>query len=368
MQLGIIGLPTSGKTTVFNALTRGHAQPAVSSSGKLEVHTGVVDVPDERLTVLTQMFKPKKTTHAKVQYNDVAGVTKGAGERGGLDPALLNLLSQSDALILVVRAFTDPNVPHLEGSVDPERDLNAVRTELLLADLLAVEKRLERLKEDMSKRGGTPQAKDARAKEVDWLTRFKTRLEAEHPLNELELSDEQSRSVKGFGLLAIKPMMVIYNLGEDQPPPLAPGPHNGGGVGVRATIYTSLRGKLEMELAQMEHEEAQEFLNAYGIEEPGLNRIIRLSYDLLGLHSFFTTTGEEEVRAWTIRKDATALEAASVIHSDFARGFIRAEVIAFDDLVAAGSLAEARKRGTLRLEGKNYVVQDGDVVHIKFNV
>ena len=360
MQIGIIGLPTSGKTTVFNALTRGNVQPARYSSGKFEVHTGVVDVPDERLPVLARMFNPRKVTHAKVQYNDVAGLTKGAGARGGLDPALLNLLSQSDALIWVVRAFEDMDVPHPEDSIDPARDVRTLQSELLLADLVAVEKRIERLSEEAGKKGGSPQERETRTREVELFERLRVHLEAEQPLRALGLSETEVKSLRGFGLLTLMPTMVIYNQGENEPAPRHADDDP-------TTLYTDLRGKLEMEIAQMPPDEAQAFLSEYNIGEPGLNRIIRLSYDLLGVQSFLTT-GEDEVRAWTIHKGDTALEAAGVIHSDIARGFIRAEVIAFDDLVAAGSMAEARKRGTLRLEGKNYVLQDGDIMHVKFNV
>jgi hypothetical protein len=364
MQIGIIGLPLAGKTTVFNALTRGNAQPATYSSGKFELHTGVVDVPDARLSVLAQLFKPKKVTHAKVQYNDVAGLAQGAGKKEGLDSALLNALAQSDALIIVVRAFTDPNVPHPNDSINPARDLTNVQTELLLADLVAVEKRLQRLKEDASKRAGTPTEKDTRAREVELFKRMKAQLDEEKLLNVLELHEDEIKMIRGFGLLTLKPMMVIYNLGETDPEPnLAKVSEPSQG----SVVHTSLRGKLEMDIAQMSPEEAQVFLQEYGIAEPSLHRIIRLSYDLLGLHSFLTT-GEDEVRAWTIRKGATAVEAAGVIHTDLARGFIRAEVVAYDDLIAAGSLAEARKHGTLRQEGKSYVMRDGDVTNIKFNV
>ena len=360
MQTGIIGLPTAGKTTIFNALTRGNVQPATYSTGKFEVHTGVVDVPDARLGVLSGMFHPKKVTHAKVQYNDVAGLAKGAGEKGGFDSAMLNVLSQSDALIIVVRAFVDANVPHPDGSVNPDRDLTAVQTELLLSDLLAVEKRLQRLKEDAGKRGGSQQEKDARIRETDLFERMKDHLDKEQSLGVLGLSEEEVRSVRGFGLLTVKPSMVIYNLGDEQAAPASVDAKDG-------ILRTALRGKLEMELAQMSPEDAKDFLKEYGIEEPGLNRIIRLSYDLLGLHSFLTA-GEDEVRAWTVRKGATAVDAAGTIHSDLARGFIRAEVVAYDDLIAAGSMPETRKRGTQRLEGKTYIVHDGDIMNIKFNV
>jgi GTP-binding protein YchF len=368
MQIGIIGLPTAGKTTVFNALTRGNVQPASYSSGKFDVHTGVVDVPDDRLQVLAKMFKPRKVTHAKVQYNDVAGLAKSAGDKGGFDAAMLNVLSQSDALIVVVRVFVDANVPHPDGSVDPARDFAAVQTELLLADLIAVEKRQQRLKDDAGKRGGSQQEKDARIREVDLFDHLKAQLDAEKPLRGMDLSDEENRSLRGFGLLTIKPIMVIYNLGEEQSEADSPNPESpSAAAGSPGVVYTSLRGKLEMELAQMSPADAQDFLTEYGITEPGLNRIIRLSYHLLGLHSFLTA-GEDEVRAWTIRTGATAVDAAGTIHTDLARGFIRAEVVVYDDLIAAGSLPETRKRGTLRLEGKTYVVKDGDILNIKFNV
>ena len=274
MQIGIIGLPTAGKTTVFNALTRGNIQPASYSSGKFEVHTGMVDVPDERLQVLSRMFSPRKVTHAKVQYNDVAGLAKSAGDRGGFDAAMLNVLSQSDALIIVARVFADANVPHPDGSVDPARDLAAVQTELLLADLIAVEKRQQRLKEDAGKRGGSQQEKDARVREVELFDRLKARLDAEKPLRGMDLSEEEVRSLRGFGLLTIKPTMVIYNLGEDQSEANSPNPDtatnaSGAAAGAEAmgVVHTSLRGKLEMELAQMSPEDAQDFLREYGINE-----------------------------------------------------------------------------------------------------
>ena len=237
--------------------------------------------------------------------------------------------------------------------------MRTLQGELLLADLVAVEKRIERLREEAGKKGGSPQERETRTREVELFERLRVHLEAEQPLRALGLSETEVKSLRGFGLLTLMPTMVIYNQGENEP-----APHHADDD--QTTLYTDLSGKLEMEIAQMPLDDAQAFLCEYNIGEPGLNRIIRLSYDLLGVQSFLTT-GEDEVRAWTIRKGETAVEAASVIHSDIARGFIRAEVIAFDDLVAAGSMAEARKRGTLRLEGKHYVLQDGDIMHVKFN-
>ncbi len=364
MQIGIVGLPNSGKTTIFNALTRGEAETTAYASGSMEVHTAVVDVPDERVGRLSEIFKPKRTIYAKVQYNDIGGVTKGIGSSGGMSGQLLNRMSQNDALLLVIRAFENELVPHPEGSVDPVRDVEIVLTEFLLSDMSLVDNRLKRIEERL-KKGGDPKERTAYKEEKELLLRLQTVLEEEKPLRGIELTPEEEKTLRAFGLLTLKPLLVVVNAGEegyelpeelaelnDQP----------------ETAVMVLQGKVEMELAQMDPEEAAEFLEAFGIEEPGLNRVIRKSYELLGLQSFFTV-GEDEVRAWTVRKGATAVEAAAAIHTDLARGFIRAEVIHYDDLIACGgSMAEARKQGLLRLEGKEYVVRDGDIVHIRFNV
>ena len=364
MQIGIVGLPNSGKTTIFNALTRGEAETTAYASGSMEVHTAVVDVPDERVGRLSEIFKPKRTIYAKVQYNDIGGVTKGIGSSGGMSGQLLNRMSQNDALLLVIRAFENELVPHPEGSVDPVRDVEIVLTEFLLSDMSLVDNRLKRIEERL-KKGGDPKERAAYKEEKELLLRLQAVLEEEKPLRGIELTPEEEKTLRAFGLLTLKPLLVVVNAGEegyelpeelaelnDQP----------------ETAVMVLQGKVEMELAQMDPEEAAEFLEAFGIEEPGLNRVIRKSYELLGLQSFFTV-GEDEVRAWTVRKGATAVEAAAAIHTDLARGFIRAEVIHYDDLIACGgSMAEARKQGLLRLEGKEYVVRDGDIVHIRFNV
>ncbi len=364
MQIGIVGLPNSGKTTIFNALTRGEAETTAYASGSMEVHTAVVDVPDERVGRLSEIFKPKRTIYAKVQYNDIGGVTKGIGSSGGMSGQLLNRMSQNDALLLVIRAFENELVPHPEGSVDPVRDVEIVLTEFLLSDMSLVDNRLKRIEERL-KKGGDPKERAAYKEEKELLLRLQAVLEEEKPLRGIELTPEEEKTLRAFGLLTLKPLLVVVNAGEegyelpeelaelnDQP----------------ETAVMVLQGKVEMELAQMDPEEAAEFLEAFGIEEPGLNRVIRKSYELLGLQSFFTV-GEDEVRAWTVRKGATAVEAAAAIHTDLARGFIRAEVIRYDDLIACGgSMAEARKQGLLRLEGKEYVVRDGDIVHIRFNV
>jgi hypothetical protein len=363
MQIGIIGLPNSTKTTIFNALTRGQIETAAYSSGKLEIHTAMVDVPDPRVDVLARMFNPRKTTRAQVQYNDIAGLQRGIGEKGGLDGALLNQLVQSDALLHVVRAFEDENVPHIEATIDPQRDLEILDTELILSDLAVVERRLERLETALVKRISAPAERDAQHKEQALLQRFKPHLENGQPLRDLELSDEETRRVKNLALVTIKSQLVLLNVGDravDDPRAIVQYDH-------RKTTLATLQGKLEMEIAQMASEDARAFLAEYNIAEPGLAKIIRLSYALLGLQSFFTV-GEDEVRAWTIPIGANAVDAASAIHTDLARGFIRAEVIAYADLIASGGLVEARQRGVMRLEGKEYIVQDGDVISIRFNV
>jgi GTP-binding protein YchF len=362
MQIGIIGLPNSGKTTIFNALTRGQIETAAFSSGKLEVHTAMVDVPDARVDVLSKMFNPRKTIRAQVQYNDIAGLARGIGEKGGMDGTLLNHIVQSDALLQVVRAFEDANVPHIEETIDPARDLEILDTELILSDLVIVERRLDRIDAQLTKRGGTPAERDALAKEQALLARFKPQLEASKPLRDLEVSDDELKITRNLALVTIKPQLVLFNTDRvvSDPGSIAQYAHP-------KTMLAALQGKIEMELAQMSPDDAAEFLKEYGISEPGLSRVIRLSYQLLGLQSFFTV-GEDEVRAWTIRVGAHAVDAAGTIHTDLARGFIRAEVISYAEMLARGTLAEARKHGSLRLEGKEYVVQDGDILSIRFNV
>ena len=319
-------------------------------------------VPDPRVDALAAMYKPKKVTYAQVQYTDIAGLAKGLGESGGLAGPLLNEISNNDALLHVVRAFANDNVLHPEGDVDPARDIEIVETELILNDLLLVSNRLDRIHDRIGK-GGNPKEVQALKNEQVLLERLLATLEEEQPLRELALTPEEEKSLRGYNFLSQKPLLLLLNIDDEADESIAGQfPLSGENIAIAA-----LRGELEMELAQMEPEEAEEFLADFGIEEPGLSRIIRRSYDLLRVQSFFTV-GEDEVRAWTVPVDATALDAAGAIHSDLARGFIRAEVISFDDLMAAGSMAEARKRGTLRLEGKEYDVQDGEIVHIRFNV
>ena len=362
MQIGIIGLPNSTKTTIFNALTRSQAQVAAYSSGKAETNTAIVEVPDRRVTRLSELFQPQKTTYARIQYNDIAGLKAGIGQEGGLSGPLLNAISQNDALLHVVRAFQDDTIPHPEGSVDPARDLAALDFEFLFSDLTIVERRMERLAHDLAKRGGYA-TRQADQHEFDLLMRLKENLEQEIPIRDLALTPEEKKQLRGYQPLTAKPVLVVLNVGDqgsDRPDDYIAYSH-------RHTDVLCLRGALEMEIAQLAEQEADLFLQEYGIQEPGLHRMIRLSYDLLGLHSFFTV-GQDEVRAWTIEKGATAVQAAGTIHSDLARGFIRAEVVSYDALISAGSLAAARKQGQVRLEGRDYVVQNGDILTIRFNV
>ncbi len=356
MRLGIIGLPQSGKTTLFNALTRG-TQPTGAASGKIEVHTAVVDVPDPRVDRLSAMFKPKKTIYAKVTYADIAGLDASAG-RTGISGTLLNQLTQMDGFIHVLRCFTDEAVPHPQGSVDPARDLANMDSELVLNDLIAVERKLERLAEERKKGGGRDKA--VIAAEQVLFERFQAFLNEEKPLRDLSISAEEEKLLSGFGFLSRKPVLVVLNLSEGQAAPQVAYSH-------QQSQVAALQGKLEMEIAQLPPDEMKLFLDEYGIEEPSLNRMIRLSYDLLGLQSFFTV-GPDECRAWTVRRGATAPEAAGEIHTDLQKGFIRAEVVAYTDLVTLGGMPEARSHGKLHVEGKEYVVQDGDVINIRFNI
>ena len=356
MEIGIIGLPNSGKTTIFNALTRSVTSTAAFSSGQLEVHTAVVNVPDPRVDRLSALFNPKKTTYATVTYNDIAGLGKGAG-KSGIGGALLNAIAANDALMLVARAFEDEGVPHPENSVDPVRDLAMMEAELILNDMTVIDNRLERLASGKSR--GTPEERKRLAAEEELLARLMQTLEAEAPLRDMELAESELKSLGGFGLLSLKPLLRVIN-GADDDEEFA----YADALDER-TMF--LRGRLEAEIAQMAPDEAAEFLADFGIEEPGLDRAIRIGYRMLGLESFFTV-GDDEVRAWTVRRGTPAPIAAGVIHTDLQKGFIRAETTSYDELIAAGSLVEARKQGRLRLEGKEYVVQDGDILNIRYNL
>ncbi|MGI5835042.1 MAG: redox-regulated ATPase YchF [Chloroflexota bacterium] len=366
VQTAIIGLPKSGKTTVFNALTGARAKTGAYSV-TTEANVAVVQVPDPRLGELAKIFKPKKVVHAVVEYVDAGGVVKGGAKSEGISGQLLNQISKADALLEVVRVFEDESLPHPEGSVNPARDVATMDLELAFSDLSIIERRLERLKESVHK--VKPQEREAGEREFELLTRIKGELEKEIPLRAQQLSEDEKLAIRAFQFLSEKPLLIVLNLGENQMERAAEiQAEVSRGYDVPNTAFTTLCGQVEAEVAELPPEEKEQFLEAMGIEEPGINRVIDNTYQLLDYVSFLTV-GSDEVRAWTVRRSTPAQKAAGVIHSDLERGFIRAEVVKYDDLMSVGgSMAEARKRGLLRLEGKTYPVQDGDIMHILFNV
>ena len=366
MQIAIIGLPASGKTTVFNTLTRGHAD--TGGYGGMTLHIGVVKVPDERLDRLAEIFKPKKIVHADVTYVDLpAPPASSEGHVGAeeLPAEHLARLRESDALLHVVRAFESTAVPHPAGSVDPARDLEALDLELILADLAILDRRLERLQ--ASGRHGSPAEREANEREEVILRRLKAGLEAGTPIRDAGLAVDEARAIRGFRFLTEKPVLVLLNVGEgDIPGSEALVERIAAGYRHAQAMVAALSAKIEMELGELEPDEAAVFMAELGIAESGLARVIRLSYALLGLISFLTA-GPDEVRAWPIPDGSTAVDAAGAIHTDLAKGFIRAEVVPYEDLLARGSTAEARRHGKLRSEGRTYLVRDGDVVEVLFS-
>lgn len=362
MQVTIVGLPGCGKTTVFNALTGAHADTGGFSGGRAAPNMGVVKVPDERLDRLSELFHPRKTVPADVTYVDVA-IPAGATREGTINPDVLALVRNADALLHVARAFDGGGA---EGPPDPWRDIEALDLEFAIADLMVIEKRLEKLR--TSGRHGAPAEREANAQEEALLARLEPELSAGRPLRTVALTDEDELRLRGYRFLTQKPVLAVLNIDEGQLG--AAGELEAAGRARYAQAQTdvaALGGKIEAELAQLSVDDAALFMEDLGIAEPSRGRVIRLTYALLGLFSFFTA-GEDECRAWTLRHGATAVDAAAAVHSDLARGFIRAEVVTYDDLMACGSMAEARKRGLLRSEGKTYEVRDGDVIEVLFNV
>lgn len=354
MEISLCGLPHAGKTTLWSILT-GTALP---EGGKVETRRGIAKVPDARLDRMVPLFKPKKTTHATVTYVDPAPMEKGAGKA---DNPLLAPLRTADALLLVLRAWDDPSDPHPDGSVDPARDLSLVETEFLLADLDVAQRRLERLEAVIKKAG-----KDEDKREHEILVRAVQKLEKEVPLR-AALSEDELRAVRSYAFLTAKPLLVAVNLDEDRTGAIGQGPEAFGLdslVGRPGTEFVALSAKIEREIASLSPDDAAAFRADLGITEPALERLIRASYHLLGYISFLTV-GDDECRAWSIRAGTPARGAAGAVHSDIEKGFIRAEVVPWDKLLEAGSLAAAREKAWLRLEGKEYVVQDGDVVHFR---
>jgi ribosome-binding ATPase len=366
INIGIIGLAQSGKTTVFNALTGGKADTATRTTDGLSPHIGVARVPEPRLKVLEGILNPRKLVAVEAKYTDVGASIKTLAQDKGLGGQLLNQLSTVDTLICVVRAFKDDRLPHPQGSLDVKRDIGTLNMELIFSDLAIMERRLEKLETSM--KGAKPGERQGFLQEKDILLRFKAELEKDKPLRELAVESAEARFITNYQFLTAKPLLIVMNIGEEQLSQAASmeAELNKEYSGAKCRVMT-LCGKLEMELAQLEESAAQEFRAEYGIKESGLERTIKMSYELTDLITFFTIASNE-VRAWSIKKGTTALKAAGKIHTDMERGFIRAEGISFNDLVQSGSIAEARKKGLLRLEGKDYVVQDGDVMTFLFNV
>jgi GTP-binding protein YchF len=365
MQLGIIGLARSGKTTVFNAVTRGQAQVGAYSSGT-QPNVGVVHVPDERVDRLAELYKPKKTTYATIQYVDFPAAGESFGKGEGPAGKFINDLGRMDALIHVVRQFEDDTVPHPEVAIDPDRDIATMDLELAFADLATIERRLARMETELRSMKAGERESLQRVRDI--LVRLKSELEAERPIREQAVSPEEWKLLEGSQFLTARPLMVVVNIGEaDLPRRTELEEQYRARYGAPGRDVAVFCGKFEMELNDLGDEEAAEFRESVGVTESGMAGAIRVSYELLGLISFLTA-GPDECRAWTVNRGATAPEAAGKIHSDLQRGFIRAEVIRFDDLIAAGSEAEAKKRGLVRTEGKQYVVNDGDVLNILFNV
>ena len=358
MKAGIIGFPLVGKTTLFKILTKALVDTSKFGAGKAESHLGIATVPDSRLEFLSGLFNPKKTTHATVEYIDIAGLVKGDAK----NVSQLGNVKNVEALVHVVRLFEDELIPQSEGTLDPKRDISNLELELILSDLSIIERRLERLEKDL-KKSKNPDAE----KEFELLKECITWLEAEKPLRAMEMTEDQRRILRGFMFLSEKPILHVLNLSDDharevdraveayQLQELAALPN----VGI-----TAVCGKLESELVELSGEDLQAFLADYGLKESGLDRLIRVTYELLGLISFFTV-GEDECRAWTIRRGTTALKAAGVIHTDIERCFIRAEVVHYDKLHELKTLAAAREKGSLRLEGKEYPVHDGDIINFR---
>ena len=363
MKLGIVGLPNVGKSTMFNSITKAGAECANYPFCTIEPNVGVVPVPDERLDALTKMYNPQKTTHAVVEFVDIAGLVKGASKGEGLGNKFLSHIRETDAIVEVVRCFEDSNVVHVDGSVDPVRDIETINLELIFADIETVNKRLDKARKNLK-------ADKKYQEEIDLLEKIKTSLENGISARAIDYTKEEQELVKDMFLLTTKPILYIANVSEEQ----IEDPENDENV-KKVKEYAlkenaeviPLCVKIEEELSGLDDNDKKEMLEALGLEESGLDKVIKKSYDLLGLMSFLTA-GEPEVRAWTIKKGTKAPQAAGKIHSDIERGFIKAEVVSFEDLMKEGSMVAAREKGLVRQEGKKYIMQDGDIVLFKFNV
>ncbi len=366
INIGIIGLSQSGKTTLFNALTSGQADTTTHVTEGISSHVGIAKVPEPRLNVLNEILHPKKLVPVEVKYIDVGASVKTLAQDKGIGGELLNQLKNVDTLIVVIRAFADDSIPHPEGSIDVERDIATMNMELAFSDLAIIERRLQKLEESL--KAAKAGERQAFTMEKDILEHFKADLEEDKPIRELHAEATASRIIANYQLLTAKPLLIVINIGEEQLEEAVSLEEamNTKYSGDRCRVIT-LCGELEMELSQLDEDAAKECREAYCLEEPVLAKTIEASYELSDLICFFTIA-HDEVRAWSVKKGTTAVKAAGKIHTDMERGFIRAEGISFDSLVNCGSIAEAKKQGQLRLEGKEYVIQDGDVITFLFNV
>ncbi|MFK3936741.1 redox-regulated ATPase YchF [Alkalihalobacillus sp. NPDC078783] len=364
LTTGIVGLPNVGKSTLFNAITQAGAESANYPFCTIDPNVGIVEVPDHRLNVLTELVEPKKTIPTAFEFTDIAGIVEGASKGEGLGNKFLSHIRQVDAISHVVRCFADDNITHVNGSVDPIRDIQVINLELILADFESVDKRIARV----SKLARTKD-KEAVA-ELAVLEKLRDAFEEEKPARSVEFTEDEEKIVKGLHLLTSKPVLYAANVSEED---IMDPEQNDYVAKVKAFAAEEnsevivVCAKIEEEIAELEGDEKQEFLDDLGIAESGLDQLIRAAYQLLGLQTYFTA-GVQEVRAWTFKKGIKAPQAAGIIHTDFERGFIRAEIVSYDDLVDAKSMAVAKERGKVRLEGKEYIVQDGDVIHFRFNV
>ena len=363
MKTGIVGLPLCGKTALFNALTGSTADTGSFMGGKSEAHQAIVQVPDDRLEKLNAIFEPKKKTPAIIDYIDLSGMSGTEQKKGGFSDNFLGQIRTVDAILVVLRAFEDENVPHPQNSIDPVRDLGIVESEFLLSDLSIIENRMQRLQKQMKAK-----KTDQDVREYAFLEKCKESLESEVPLRLLDISAEEAQMVRGYQFLTLKPLIIVVNIGENdigaEEKILAPFASR---MDQKNTTIIAVSAQIEMEIQQLSEEEAESFRSDLGITSSAMERLVQTSYDLLGLISFFTV-GSDEVRAWTIHQGELAPQAAGAIHTDFERGFIRAEIVHYDDFIKHGNMAKCKSDGTVRLEGKEYVVKDGDIINFRFAI